>query len=176
MAYVDGLLPILFEDLQNFESIILTVFTSNGKFALEENAFLEKTGQEVYKTILEYDVTFWSSNVVKEEHFSSLLSNLVTALSDLEFLNNHLDRLQDTILPFQDINSSFLQVENVFYSTFNSFFFFTSLFFLYYFNKLQIQNFNIYKIVPIIGRYFDRLQIKIFNIYKIPFIIGRVVS
>ena len=61
MAYVDGLLPILFEDLQNFESIILTVFTSNGKFALEENAFLEKTGQEVYKTILEYDVTFWSS-------------------------------------------------------------------------------------------------------------------
>ena len=114
MAYVDGLLPILFEDLQNFESIILTVFTSNGKFALEENAFLEKTGQEVYKTILEYDVTFWSSNVVNEEHFSSLLSNLVTALSDLEFLNNHLDRLQDTILPFQDINSSFLQVEMCF--------------------------------------------------------------
>ena len=120
MAYVDGLLPILFEDLQNFESIILTVFTSNGKFALEENAFLEKTGQEVYKTILEYDVTFWSSNVVKEEHFSTLLSNLVTALSDLEFLNNHLDRLQDTILPFQDINSSFLQVEYVFYSFFFS--------------------------------------------------------
>ena len=115
MAYVDGLLPILFEDLQNFESIILTVFTSNGKFALEENAFLEKTGQEVYKTILEYDVTFWPSNVTKEENFSSLLSNLVTALSDLEFLNSHFDRLQDTILPFQqDFNSSFLQDENVF--------------------------------------------------------------
>ena len=114
MAHVDGLLPILFEDLQNFESIILAVFTSNGKFALEENAFLKKTGQEVNKTILEYDVTFWSSNVVKEENFSSLLSNLVTALSDLEFLNLHLERLQDTILPFQDINSSFLQVENVF--------------------------------------------------------------
>ena len=110
MAHVDGLLPILFEDLQNFESIILAVFTSNGKFALEENAFLKKTGQEVNKTILEYDVTFWSSNVVKEENFSSLLSNLVTALSDLEFLNLHLERLQDTILPFQDINSSFLQV------------------------------------------------------------------
>ena len=114
MAHVDGLLPILFEDLQNFESIILAVFTSNGKFALEENAFLKKTGQEVNKTILEYDVTFWSSNVVKEENFSSLLSNLVTALSDLEFLNLHLERLQDTILPFQDINSSFLQVDNVF--------------------------------------------------------------
>ena len=113
---INGLLPILIEEgeFESIEFLALAVFTVNGKFVLEDNAFLEKTLTNISKMFLEHDLTYWPNNTNNEEKLAKYLSTLVTVLSDLDYLNKNFHLLQD-LMPFQDQNSCIIQDDSAFH-------------------------------------------------------------
>jgi len=97
----DGLLQTLVQDGGlSLASTVLSVFSANGKFALEENAFIETSKKKVMKIINEQETAkMWQPPPnTYEENVRKIMVNLVTLMAELDNFEAHLKAVEE-ILP-----------------------------------------------------------------------------
>jgi hypothetical protein len=103
VAGIDGLLQTLVQESKiNMEDMLLTAFTANGRFTIEENSALELSKNELVKILIEYDVKEWQpTGNTNEDKVFKIMASLVMMLSDAEALTSHEEELK-ILFPFDD--------------------------------------------------------------------------